>query len=116
MFVKGAGVIRKEPCTLLVNFIIFWSFYCSWRMQGLFPTPTPCVCVREREFDLDGKTILSNFFFWKIQPQKKTHFQRTPLSKATCCFSISCHLLLILPSEERPAGLIEEGSRWGGWG
>lgn len=70
MFVKGAGVIRKEPCTLLVNFIIFWSFYCSWRMQGLFPTPTPSVC--EREFDLDGKTILSFFFFWENSNLKKT--------------------------------------------
>ena len=84
MFVKGAGVIRKEPCTLLVNFIIFWSFYCSWRMQGLFPTPTPSVC--ESEFDLDGKTILSFFFFGKIQTSKKHSFSKNTFIQGNVLF------------------------------
>lgn len=90
-------------------------------MQGLgwFFSPSVYVCVKEKKRDwFRQQDHFSIFLFLeKFKPQKNTHFQRVPLSKANCCFSISSHLLLICPLRKSLlACLLEEGSSWGGWG
>lgn len=84
-------------------------------MQGLgfFSGWLCCMYVREKR-GLDSKTILS-FVFRKIKPQKKLIFKKHLYQRQiNCCFSISCHLLLIL-SWGKAACWSEEGSRWAGW-
>lgn len=72
-----------------------------------------CACVYVYWFGWQDHFII--FLFLKNSNLKKNFFQRAPLSKANCCFSVYCHLsLLILPSEKRHACLVE-GKKQMGW-
>lgn len=53
-------------------------------MQGLVFFSS--VCVREREFDLDGKIILSFFYFWKNSNLRKYSFSKNTFIKGKLLF------------------------------
>lgn len=73
-----------------------------------------CACVYVYWFGWQDHFII--FLFLKNSNLKKNFFQRAPLSKANCCFSVYCHLsLLILPSEKRHTCLVEGKKQMGGW-
>lgn len=74
-----------------------------------------CVCVwGERDWFWTARPFYH--FLFKKNLKKLIFKGHLLLSKANCCFSISCHLLLALPSEKRRACLVREGSRLGGGG
>lgn len=103
----------------MVNFILFQSFYCSRACRvWVFWCVCIYVCVfvcegRETDFGQQDHFII---FCLKKNLKKLIFKGHLLLSKANCCFSISCHLLLALPSEKRRACLVREGSRLGGGG